>query len=112
MHVFLFITCRNMRVSVREYAWFLLAPRDVKSKEEVLCRLDKYCIYYLVHVFKRGLRRGGGNPYPQGAAKAGRNNLNKIKIPLLLPTEKGERYSHTISNICLVSPLRRCKLPL
>ncbi len=105
-----------MRASVREYAWFLLAPRYANIKDEALCRLDKY----LFHVSKVGLRRGGGNPYPQGAdspllflcaAKAGRNNLNKLKkIPLLLPTEIGERYSHTISNICLAAPLCLCKL--
>jgi hypothetical protein len=50
-----------MRVSVREYAWFFLLAPDMQTLKK------KYYVVMKNTYFKRGMRRGGGNPYPQGA---------------------------------------------
>jgi hypothetical protein len=46
-------------------------------------------------------------PPPLRGVKAGMS-----KIPPLLPTRIGERYSQTISNLCHAALLRRCEFPL
>jgi hypothetical protein len=51
------------------------------------------------------------NPPSSTRGKAGRNNLNEEITPLL-PTEIGERYNQTISNLGQAAVLRRCELPL
>ncbi len=40
--------------------------------------------------------------------EAGRNHLNKYNF---LPTGTGERYSQTMTIICLAAPFRRCERP-
>jgi hypothetical protein len=47
---------------------------------------------------------------PLGAAKAGRNHLNKYKNTFL-STGIGKRYSQTISIICLAATFRRRERP-
>ncbi len=51
------------------------------------------------------------SPLPLCIAKTCRNNFNEEITPLL-PTEIGERFSQTISNLGHAALLRRCELPL